>query len=155
MSLRSMGAPETTSSRVFESLFAEEQEAGAGSTTVLLAEDNDDLRTVISYCLEAMGYGVVACCDAEVAFAAFHTRAFDILLTDIEMPGRSGVELARELTALRPALPVMIVSGSDLSIELVAEMRDRGWPFMSKPYHMPVLLKTLRSLVDTAHVQAA
>lgn len=113
--------------------------------TILLAEDDPDLRYVMDCSLQAMGYRVVACADAQLASAAFHSHpTVDILLTDYEMPRRSGVELARELTTLDPSLPVIILTGSLLSAAIMQEIHDRRWTFVSKPCHLSALEVTLR-----------
>ena len=127
--------------------------------TVLLAEDDNDLRYVMELSLSAMGYLVVACADAHLAATAFHAHtAIDILLTDFEMPRRSGVELARELTAIRPSLPVMIITGSILPAATMQEIHDRQWMYVSKPCHLAALQATLKCMVNTgiaAQVQAS
>ncbi len=127
--------------------------------TVLLVEDNDGLRETTEILLKMTGYRVIACCDAQVASQAFlsvgSAQPIDLLLTDIEMPGRSGIELAQELTLLRPSLPVLIVSGSLISNDLTREMELRNWKFMGKPYHLPALLGTLKTLLRSAPEAAA
>jgi DNA-binding NtrC family response regulator len=101
----------------------------------------------MGYFLTETGYDVIACADGELALNAFHAHpSIDILLTDIEMPRKSGLELARELSLSDPFLPVLIVSGSILSDETWQEMQDRKWGYMSKPCLLPQLLATLQSL---------
>lgn len=128
----------------------------AGTHTILLAEDNDDLRAVMQVFLEAMGYTVFACPDGAVALQVFRSGVpVDLLLTDIEMPGKSGVELARELTALRSSLPVVFVSGSLLAGETRCEMQARHWVFLSKPYGFPALLATIQPILARGQQLAA
>ncbi len=118
--------------------------------TVLLAEDDDDLRYVMECALKSLGFLVVACPDAQLATIAFRHYAYvDILLTDFEMPGRSGVELARELTSLCPNLPVMVFSGSTLADTTMQEIHDRLWTFVRKPCRLADLGATLKSLLDS------
>ncbi len=116
--------------------------------TILLSEDDNDLRYVMECTFNAMGYDVVACADAQVASSAFRSRpAIDILLTDFEMPGRSGVELARELTGIRPSLPVMIITGTVLPSETLREIEDKGWIYIAKPCRLPSLEATLERVL--------
>lgn len=116
--------------------------------TVLFAEDHDDLRELTTHLLKSMDFSVIACESAELASEAFHSRpAIDILLTDLQMPGRSGVELARELTALQPSLPVLMVSGSIPTHELLTEVRDRQWTFLSKPCRFTTLIAAMDTLL--------
>lgn len=124
--------------------------------TILFAEDNDELREITDYFLSTMGFRVVACGDGDLAAAAFTRNcAIDLLLTDQEMPGRSGIELARDLTALRPSLPVMIVSGSILSDELLREIQARNWTFIPKPCQLTALLASLELALLAPRQQAA
>ena len=124
--------------------------------TVLLAEDNDDLRYVMECSLMAMGYAVVACADGQFASTAFHSHpVIDILLTDFEMPRRSGIELARELTASHPALPVILITGSLLSSATMQEIYVRRWIYVSKPCRFPALESTLNDvLMRERHIAA-
>ena len=120
--------------------------------TVLLAEDDDDLRYVMECSLRGIGYLVVACADAHLAAKAFHSHPeIDLLMTDIEMPGRSGLELARELTALSPSLPVMMITGSILSAAAMEEIRARQWTYISKPCDLSRLETTMKQIL-TAEV---
>ena len=99
--------------------------------TILLAEDDDDLRWVMECTFTTMGYQVIACADAQLASAVFRSQpAIDILLTDFQMPGQSGMELARELTAVCPSLPVIIITGSTLSPRCCRRCRTKSG-FMS------------------------
>ena len=122
---------------------------------ILLVEDDDDLRNICDTFLNMVGFTVVACPDAQIASAAFRSGIpVDVLLSDREMPGRSGLELARELTELRPSLPVMIVSGAFISDDMSFEMRVRNWKFLAKPCGLPDILSNLKILLDP-RLQAA
>jgi DNA-binding NtrC family response regulator len=121
--------------------------------TILVAEDNSDLLEVTGIFLALMGYTPVTCCDGEVASAMYEMhRSFALLITDLEMPGKSGLELARELTALQHGLPVIIVSGAMITDEMWLEMRARNWLFLAKPYVLPVLLASVQSLIRESAV---
>ena len=124
--------------------------------TVLLAEDNDDLRFVMECSLQTMGYRVIACADADLASTAFHVHpGVDILLTDFEMPRKTGLELARELTVLRPALPVMIVTGTVLPTATMQEIRERHWAYVSKPCYLSDLESAMQRLLTAPCLAAA
>lgn len=124
--------------------------------TVLLAEDNDDLRYVMECSLQAMGYAVIACADGQLALSAFHSHAtVDVLLTDFEMPRKSGLELARELTSLRPSLPVMMITGSILPVAITQELTNRRWTYLSKPCHLSHLESVLESVLRSESNVAA
>jgi DNA-binding NtrC family response regulator len=113
---------------------------------LLLAEDDESLRLIMEYALSVMGYVVAACPDAYVASATFHAHTIDVLLTDYEMPGKTGLELARELTELQPSLPVIVITGSLLSAAVLKEIHDRQWIYIRKPLDMSAVKSTLANL---------
>ena len=121
--------------------------------TILLAEDDDFLRSVMEYSLVTMGYTVVACADAQIALAEFRVhRGVELLLTDFNMPGMSGMELAREVTVSQPTLPVLLLTGSILSADDIQELVSRGWTYVSKPCNMTLLENTLHRLISSTAV---
>ena len=109
--------------------------------SLLLVEDNPDLRELGVMILGLHGYSVTVAQDAESAMHILTRRRFDLLITDVIMPGRSGVELAEIAVALWPGLPVLFVSGYAWE-ELVRTRRlSRDAPFLRKPYRNEELLK--------------
>ncbi len=79
--------------------------------SILYVEDNDELRETVSELIEADGREIVAVADAESALVAWETRPFDVLLTDISLPGITGTELARRVLAICPQQWVVFCSG--------------------------------------------
>jgi CheY-like chemotaxis protein len=85
-----------------------------GGETILLVEDEEPLRTVIRRVLDRLGYRVREAGSAEMALAVLRAEpelTVDLLLTDVVMPGGSGVDLAAAIRSLRPDLPVVFISG--------------------------------------------
>src|SRR5262249_56093440 len=76
----------------------------------LLAEDDASLRGFLARALERAGYEVVACADGDEA-AAVLDQSWDLLLTDIVMPGMDGIEVARQAAAKHPGLRIMFITG--------------------------------------------
>lgn len=79
--------------------------------TVLYVEDNDDLRMSISMLMEQPGRVLTACASGEEALALSETRDFDIVVTDVSLPGLSGTDLAKLLLAKRPDRWLVLCSG--------------------------------------------
>src|SRR3990172_4820559 len=90
---------------------------GGRGGRVLIIDDEPGLREILSEALRLDGHEVVTADSGRAALGAFARRAFDLVLTDLGMPDISGVELARELKATRPDLPVGLISGWDVSEE--------------------------------------
>ena len=84
-----------------------------GHQRVLVVDDEPAVARSSARILERFGYGVTFHTDPTEALAAFreHPDAFDLVISDLTMPGLSGLELAREMLALRPGLPVILTSG--------------------------------------------
>lgn len=123
---------------------------------ILSVDDDDDLRYLMGVTLGFMGFQVVSCPDAETASRAFRTGlAIDLLITDLEMPGRSGLELARELCALAPAMPVLIVSGAYFSVPIQQEVQKNSWRFLAKPYAVPDFAAGIHDLLGRNGQQLA
>ena len=79
--------------------------------SILYVEDNKELRETLSDMLEGPGRAVAAVATGEAALAAWQSGAFDLLVTDISLPGMSGTDLARILLAQNPAQWVVLCSG--------------------------------------------
>jgi len=116
--------------------------------TLLLVDDRADVRAVAGELLESLGYGVEAVdggVSAEAAFAATPAR-FAALVTDLDMPGVDGLELAARLRTIRPGLPVMVVSSREDDPRVAAGMAAGELTFLRKPYGVGELEKALGRL---------
>lgn len=108
---------------------------------ILLVDDDDDIRRLMRAFLEADGYEVFSCRNGIRALDVFTARGdVDLLLSDLQMPVMDGVELSERVTALRPELPVVIVSGALMNPELLGKIEAHGWDFLAKPCRVPELL---------------
>ena len=116
-------------------------------TRILLAEDDDSLRGFLARALERVGYEVTACADGDEA-AARLDGPWDLLLTDIVMPGMDGIEVARMAGEKRPGAPIMFITGFAAVSLAAAEAAAPGAKVLSKPFH-------LRDLVDEVNKMLA
>ena len=112
--------------------------------TVLLVEDDPTVRELTRRMLERGGYVVLAAADAREALGLLEAGGhLDALVTDVAMPDVSGTELARRTLALRPGLPILLLSGySAESAEIEALLRE-GVRFAGKPIASRDLLQVL------------
>lgn len=81
------------------------------SSSILLVDDNKHGLAARKAVLEELGHRVTAASDAEEALEEFRRAPFDLVVTDFRMPGMNGIELIREIRALRPEVPVILISG--------------------------------------------
>jgi CheY-like chemotaxis protein len=81
---------------------------------ILYVEDNAELRETIGMLMEGPGQTVTSCASAEEALALDAPAPYDVLVTDVSLPGMSGTELARKLLAVDPGRWVVLCTGYDL-----------------------------------------
>jgi PAS domain S-box-containing protein len=125
---------------------AGEPSRGAGS--VLVVEDDKDVRELSVEMLGGLGYRVLVACDGHEALEILKGRdAIGLLFTDLVMPGGlSGSELAREARRLRPGLPVLLTTGyAGTQTELAGE-----FPLIAKPFRLAELSRAVAQLIDHA-----
>jgi CheY-like chemotaxis protein len=116
----------------------------AANMEVLLVEDNHEVSLITVEYLTELGHRAVAVADAESAIERLSAAAFDAVMTDVSLPGMSGIDLAKELSKKYPNLPVVISSGyGTLSVELIIGHRQANIFVLPKPYDLPTLERTL------------
>ncbi len=121
-----------------------------GSETILLVEDENDLRQVTTLVLRDRGYRVLAAANAEEAALLLEewSGPVHLLLTDVVMPGVSGPELAEHLRAAREGLRVLFVSGYADDAVLRRGVRTGVMPFLNKPFSPEALAQKVRDVLD-------
>jgi DNA-binding NtrC family response regulator len=118
---------------------------------ILLVEDSPEVSLITVEYLTELGHKVVAVADAELAIDQVGQRAFDAVMTDVSLPGMSGIDLAKELIKKYPNLPVVIASGyGSLNVEFLLGERHRNVHVLPKPYDMTMLEKTLAQATSLA-----
>jgi PAS domain S-box-containing protein len=120
-----------------------------GTETVLLAEDEHDVREVAREFLESAGYTVLEAAGGAEALevSAAHVGSIDLLITDMVMPGISGQELARKMRALREGIRVIYMSGYSEHAAGEAAKCDAAAMVLTKPFSRAVLLRTVRDIL--------
>jgi CheY-like chemotaxis protein len=121
-----------------------------GCETVLVVEDEDPVRELVSRILRKTGYTVLEGRNGVHALEVFESNRgrIDAILTDVVMPQMSGPELVRRLAAEQPGLPVLFMSGYTQDEVLANELDQRGTGFIQKPMSPGALTRKLRELLD-------
>ena len=119
-----------------------------GHETILLVEDEDDVRMLIRDELRKLGYRIVEARNGVEAclVATPHIGNLKLLLTDIVMPGMSGTELARHLRVIKPELRLLFISGYTDDVGIGAG--DPGSAYLQKPFTPEALASSVRELLD-------
>jgi CheY-like chemotaxis protein len=116
-----------------------------GTERILLVEDEDAVRTVIDEQLQSLGYDVTQASNAEEALGQLRARRFDLLLTDVVMPGRlNGKTLADEVGRLWPDTRIVFMSGYPESLLVNNGPLDGGVMLMAKPHLKADLARIVR-----------
>jgi len=119
---------------------------------ILLVEDSDEVSCITVEYLQELGHQVVAVAEAEKAITRLKSELFDAVMTDIRLPGMSGIELARSLHKDYPKLPVVIASGyGALNLEFLLREKLPTVLMLPKPYDLPALERTLNEAAAITH----
>ena len=121
-----------------------------GTETVLLVEDAPMIRRLAREIMLRAGYTVIEAGDAEQALSLSEKQGqIDVLLTDLIMPGPSGVELAEQLRTARPEVRVLYMSGYTDNAIVRNGMLGASEAFLQKPFTPEELLRKLRHVIET------
>ena len=117
-------------------------------STILLVDDDPDVRSLARTFLEHEGYAVYSSGDADRAAQIFKSVSqIDLLVKDLYMPLRSGMELALELKGLRCELPVLLISGGLVDAVQKMLLQEEGWSFLAKPFRLTELLSMVHRVL--------
>lgn len=123
----------------------------AGPATILLVEDDDLLFSFIRRLLSRKGYDLLTSRDPAQALelAQRHEGPIHLLLSDVEMPGIRGDDLARRLVAQRPEMKVLLMSGYAEESVIGSCLPKPQAAFIEKPFEVRQLLNQIRKMLDT------
>jgi PAS domain S-box-containing protein len=121
-----------------------------GSESILLAEDSEALRKLAQSNLESAGFRVLSAQSGEEALeiATRHASTFDLLLTDVVMPGMNGRVLAEQLLPRQPGMKVLYMSGYTDSFIAGHGVLEPGTYLLHKPFTEEVLIRKVREVLD-------
>lgn len=118
-------------------------------TRILLAEDDDSMRGFLTRALEKAGYEVTACADGDEALTHLD-KTWDLLLTDIVMPGADGIEVARQAAARQPGMRIMFITGFAAVALSAKETAPEGAKVLSKPIHLREIVAEVERMCQAA-----
>jgi CheY-like chemotaxis protein len=124
--------------------------ASSGSETILLVDDEEGVRKLVSAVLGNGGYTVIEAGNGSAALSVFekNSHKIDLVLTDVVMPQMTGLELGQRLAGKNPALPVLYMSGyRDSSANSPPGVPMKA--FLNKPFTPSILLAKVREVLDS------
>jgi DNA-binding NtrC family response regulator len=136
----------TAHDRVAANASAEIRDKKSAMEPLLLVEDKSELRAMLRKALERAGYEVDDAADGSSAVQKIRARRYLLVLTDLKLPGKSGLEVLRESKQADPTVPVILITAFGSIEEAVTAMKDGAFDFIQKP----VDLEHLKLLVERA-----
>ena len=120
-----------------------------GTETILLVEDEVSVQTVVGRLLRKLGYAVLIADDGLEGASVFEERSndIDLIITDIVMPGQTGIEMADELRRSNPGLKILFISGY-AGPEAGSINGPLPQPFLPKPFSVEELAESVRAILD-------
>lgn len=117
---------------------------------IILAEDDDSLRAFLVTSLARAGHDVVGYGDGDAAWEALQFGSFDLLLTDIVMPGLDGIELARRAAEADPAMKIVFITGFAAVALSPQSQAPKDAKVLSKPFHLKDLVVEIERVIAAA-----
>ena len=132
------------------------EDSDARTERVILVDDDSRVRNATQQILEYLGFEVQAYPDGQTAFQAIaqDCQPISLLMTDYNMPGLTGYELARLVRTQRPGVPILIASGADEDSILAEVDPSEMPPFIQKPYSLNSLATKVREILDLATAES-
>ncbi|MFW6139009.1 MAG: ATP-binding protein [Spirochaetota bacterium] len=141
--------------RIYEQVYAEDNserpaEVERGDETILLIEDEEAVKNVISTSLRNLGYNVIAANDAEETFALLKKMENppDLIITDVVLPGISGRKVVENILERFPKTRAIYISGYADDTIVHHGVLENGIPFLQKPFTTAALAQKVRELLD-------
>jgi DNA-binding NtrC family response regulator len=116
--------------------------------TILVIDDEDSIRDYLSMMLEREGYGVRASADGRKALKLYAQEAFDVVITDIQLPGIDGIEVLKTLRERDPTIPVVIVTGHASQESAIEALNLGAFYYLLKPVSNDELKQVVRNALE-------
>jgi DNA-binding NtrC family response regulator len=116
---------------------------------ILVVDDQESMRSLLKDMLEVIGYEVTLAEGGEEALRLVESNQFDLVLTDLNMPGMDGTALLRAIKAMKAELPVVIITGYGTFHTEKRVMREGANGYISKPCTLTKIENTLASIFST------
>ncbi len=124
------------------------------SGRILFIDDDRAGREVALFNLRKAGYGVEAASDGGEGLAAFSPEKFDLVITDLKMPGISGIEVLRRIRETTPDIPVLVITAFGNVETAVEAMKEGAHDFIGKPFHRDQLLLAVEKALERQRLTA-
>jgi len=121
--------------------------------TVLIVDDEKAMCEMVVTALRMRDYETLSCQSADQAMKLLSERDIDVVLTDVRMPGTTGLQLCQQINSLRPDVPVVVMTAFGTMETAVAAMRSGAYDFLTKPVELQVLSHTIERAAERRRLQ--
>lgn len=128
----------------------DQQKPASQPKTVLLIDDDESLRRVVEYNLHEEGYRVLIAGDGAAGWRTFQAETVDLVLTDVRMPEMDGVEVLTRIKAMRPDVPVIMLTAHGTINSAVEAMKLGAFDYLTKPFNREQLKAAVRKAFEVA-----
>jgi DNA-binding response OmpR family regulator len=125
------------------------------TATILVAEDQSDIRELLVMNLRGAGYDVTAVADGPAALASQSERASDLLVLDLMMPGLDGLEVCKALRARGRSTPILMLTAKSTELDRVLGLELGADDYLTKPFSLAELLARVKALLRRADLMRA
>ncbi len=115
---------------------------------ILIVDDELNIRRILQMAFDKAGYDAVTAEDGRTALMELEKQRFDVVITDVTMPGMTGYELQRLINEAAPEIPVIIMTAFGTIPQAVAAIRNGAFEYITKPFDLEHLKKVVSSAVD-------
>jgi DNA-binding NtrC family response regulator len=120
---------------------------------VLIIDDEKIALINLTHVLEGEGYSVTACSDGQSGLAAMEKNTFDLVLTDVRMPGINGMEVLQHIKATTPDIPVIMITGHATLDSAVDAMKAGAYHYISKPFRLAEAREVVRGALELRRIR--
>ena len=120
---------------------------------ILLVDDEAIALTNLTHVLQREGYRVTACKDGSTGLEALRRADFDLVLTDLKMPGIDGMDVLREVRTCHPEVPVIMITGHATLNSAVEAMKAGAYHYIAKPFRLAEAREVVRGALELRRVK--
>ena len=122
---------------------------------ILIVDDDDAMRLALSESLESCGFDISAAENGNEALNLFNKRKFDLVVTDMKMPGMTGIEVLQGVKKLSPDIPVILITAYGTVNTAVEAMKEGAAEFIMKPFSLDDLEAVVKNVISTYKAEAS
>ena len=116
--------------------------------TILIADDDTAIRTVVSHALTRAGYDVRAAGDAATLWQWIENGLGDLVITDVVMPDENGLDLIPRISRLRPDLPIVVMSAQTTLMTAITANERGAFDYLPKPFDINNLISIVKRGIE-------